>query len=157
MKPLLLRLFLWSWTITLPVVVVGGVWLYNSVDRFYTYKVRYEPGPDSADLDLASIGRYEIDRLLQKLRAYSSNYRPGATSGLRIIHLFITEPNIAQLESHMPQSGFEYVKGGIVLDGALQKVKVKYRGDTHYRWAWDKKSIRIKTNKLYIKVLKLNL
>ena len=150
MKRLLLRLFLWSWIITLPVVVVGGVWLYNTVERFYTYKVRYEPGPDSADLDLASIGRYEIDRLLQKLRAYSSNYRPGANSGLRIIHLFITEPNIAQLESHMPQSGFEYVKGRIVLDGALKKIKVKYRGDTHYRRAWDKKSIRIKTSNSYL-------
>ena len=57
---------------------------------------------------------------------------------------------MAQLESHMPQSGFEYVEGGIVVDGAIKKVKVKYRGDTHYRWAWDKKSIRIKTNKNYL-------
>ena len=50
--------------------------MYNSVDRFYTYKVRYESGPDSADLNLASIGKYEIDRLQQKFRAYSSIY-PG--------------------------------------------------------------------------------
>jgi len=131
-------------------VVVGGVWLYNSIDRFYTYKVRYESGPDSTDLDLASIGKYEIDRLQQKFRTYSSIQPMSDKTALRIIHLFVSEPNMAQLESHMPQSGFEYVEGGVVVDGVIKKVKVKYRGDTHYRWAWDKKSIRIKTRKSYL-------
>ncbi len=150
MKKILRRIFLWSWLVTLPVVIVGGVWFYDSVGRFYNYKVRYNPGLDSADLDLASIGKYEIDRLLQKFRAYFLMHPMSDKTSLKIIHLLVPEPNLAQLESHMPQSGFEYVKGGILLDGAIRNVKVKYRGDTHYRWAWDKKSIRIKTSKGYL-------
>ena len=129
---------------------MGGVWFYESIGRFYNYKVRYEPGPDSADLDLAPIGKYEIDRLLRMFHAYSSIHPMSEKTALKIVHLFVPEPNMAQLESHMPQSGFEYVEGGIVVDGAIKKVKVKYRGDTHYRWAWDKKSIRIKTSKNYL-------
>ena len=114
MKKTLIRIFLWSWIVTLPVAIVGGVWFYDSVGRFYTYKVRYgSGGPDSADLDLASIGKYEINRLLQRLRAYSSIHPMSDKTALRIIHLFVPESNMAQLESHMPQSGFEYVEGGV--------------------------------------------
>ena len=104
---------------------MGGVWFYESIGRFYNYKVRYEPGPDSADLDLASIGKYEIDRLLHMFGAYSSIHPMGRKTALKIIHLFVPEPNMAQLESHMPQSGFEYVEGGVVVDGVIKKVKVK--------------------------------
>ena len=100
MKKILLRIFLWSWLVTLPVAIVGGVWFYDSLGRFYNYKVRYEPGPDSADLDLAPIGKYEIDRLLHMFGAYSSIHPMGEKTALKIIHLFVPEPNMAHLESH---------------------------------------------------------
>ena len=69
------------------------------------------------------------------------------TTNLPRINLFVPEANLAQLESHMPQSGFEYVRGGMFINGALKKVKIRYRGDYSYHWGWDKKSIRIKTGK----------
>ena len=47
----------------------------------------------------------------------------------------------------MPQSGYDYVKGRILIDGKLAKGDLKYRGDTFYRWAWDKKSMRIRTSR----------
>ena len=47
----------------------------------------------------------------------------------------------------MPQSGYDYVKGRMLIDGKLAKGDLKYRGDTFYRWAWDKKSMRIRTSR----------
>ncbi|MDP7453425.1 MAG: CotH kinase family protein, partial [Arenicellales bacterium] len=144
MKGLLLRLFLWSWVATLPVTLVGGYWVYRSMDRFYTYKARYDP-VNRNETDLGVIGKYEIARLVQRVRAATVGKFTQRGTSLKVIYLFVPESNLATLESHMPQSGFNYVKARMLIDGKLEKVKVKYRGDTFYRWVWDKKSIRIKT------------
>jgi len=139
------QIFLWSWVITVPISLVGGYILYRAADRTYTYSVRY--GGEDERLQFDRIARYEVNHLANFSRVKSFEaFRKGA-SNLRSLYIVIPEANLAQLESHMPQSGFEYVAGRIIRDGKLSKVKVKYRGDTFYRWAWDKKSIRIKTSK----------
>ena len=62
------RYFSWSWVVTLPVTLLGGYWLYNTLDRFGTYTVRYFEDSAGAQhqLALGSIGRYEADALAQR-------------------------------------------------------------------------------------------
>ena len=145
MKRLLSLLFLWSWLVSVPITVIGSYWTYRSIDRFYTYSVRYTSNAE--ELRLSSIGHYEVNRLAQQIRANISGNFDRRTSQLQSVHLFFPESSLSMLESHMPQSGFDYVKGRMMIDGKLSKVELKYRGDTPYRWAWDKKSMRIKTSK----------
>jgi hypothetical protein len=144
-KGLLLRLFLWSWVATLPVTLVGGYWVYRSMDRFYTFGVRYRPLP--IEFHFSSVGRYEYETLRQRVVAAISKITKNKESSLPLIHLFVPEANLATLESHMPQSGFNYVKARMLIDGKLEKVKVKYRGDFLYHWAFDKKSLRVRTTR----------
>jgi len=145
MKRLLVSLLLWSWLLTIPVTVIGGYWIYRTIDRFYTYGVRYETSVK--ELELGMIGQYEVNRLAQRVRATISGHFDQRTTELQSVHLFFPESSLSALESHMPQSGFDYVKGRMLIDGKLAKAELKYRGDTFYRWAWDKKSMRIKTSK----------
>ena len=145
MKRLLSLLFLWSWLVSVPITVIASYWTYRSIDRFYTYSVRYSSSAE--ELGLGAIGHYEVDRLAQQVGATMSGYFDRRTSELQIVHLFFSESSLSMLESHMPQSGFDYVKGRMLIGGKLTKVELKYRGDSHYRWAWDKKSMRIKTSK----------
>ena len=145
MKRYFTQIFLWSWVLTLPLMIAGSYLTYRTLDRFYTFQIRYDPRP--AKFDLEGILRYEKDQLLQFLRVKSSFQHIFGQTTLPTINLFVSEPNQAQLESYLPQSGFEYVKGGIFIDGQLKKAKVKYRGDFSPHWAWDKKSIRVKTGK----------
>jgi len=139
------NLFLWSWLITLPVTLAGGYVLVRTLERTYTFHVRY--GGWTKDLELGSVARYEVGQLANMIRAkFKNNLRPLDTQ-LERIYLVVPTSNLALLESHMPQSGFEYVEGRILQGNKWQKMKIRYRGDSSYRWAWDKKSIRIKTRK----------
>jgi hypothetical protein len=139
--------FLWSWVITLPVTLLGGYWLYSTLDRFGTYNVRYQAvGSGVKNMALGAIGQYESEAMAHRVRAMLTQMTH-PPSALNAIHLFVPEAHLARLQSHMPQSGFRYVKGRMLIDGKLKKMKFRYRGDSYYRWAWDKKSIRIKTSK----------
>ncbi|MDB3946371.1 CotH kinase family protein, partial [Gammaproteobacteria bacterium] len=129
----------------MPLLIAGAYLTYRALDRFYTFQVRYDSRPISSTL--AKTLSYEKDQLLQTLRVKTSLENFFQETSLPRINLFVPESNLAQLESRMPQSGFQYVKGGLLIDGDLKKVKVKYRGDFSYHWGWDKKSIRVKTGK----------
>ena len=146
MKRILFRIFLWSWMLTVPVTLVGGYLVFRSFDRFATYGMRYNAG-DQRELHLSAVGHYELSRMSQRIRAVVSGYLSEKPTELRSIHLFVPESNLSSLESHMPQSGYDYVKARMLIDGKLAKGDLKYRGDTFYRWAWDKKSMRIKTSR----------
>lgn len=136
----------WSWLITLPVAVAFIYWGWGTIDRYVTFGVRYDPKP--AKMTLLKAGQLEAHHLKQKLRfAVSLSSTKKSTSPLRAINLFVPESNLAQLNSNLPHSGFEYVKGGLWNGKKLQKVKVKYRGDFITHWGYFKKSLRIKTKK----------
>ena len=139
------QIFLWSWVITVPISLVGGYLLYRAVDRTYTYNVRY--GGENEALQFDRIVRYEARQLANFARVKFLQGLGKQGTSLKSLHVVVPEANLAKLEAHMPQSGFDYVDGRMIRDGTLQKVKIKYRGDTFYRWAWDKKSLRIKTSK----------
>lgn len=130
----------------MPVSLVGGYWVFHSLDRFVTYGVRYENSAGDK-LMLGTIGEYEKNRLLQRVRAAMSGISRKKITNLKLIHLFVPKSSLSVLESHMPQSGFDYVNARMLIDGTLTKAEIKYRGDSFWRWAWDKKSMRIKTSR----------
>jgi hypothetical protein len=136
--------------------IMGGYITYNTVERFFSIGVRYQSG---LRFPLWDALVYERDHLSQKTRATFWNQVKGNTTSLTTVQIVVPEANIAQLNSHLPQSGFEYVKGRILIDGKLVKAKVKYRGDFPSHWAWEKKSLRIKTSKdnLYDGMRRFNL
>ena len=146
MKRIFFRIFLWSWVLTVPVTLVGGYLAFRSFDRFLIYGMRYG-SPLHDDLSLGAIGQYEMNRMSQQIRAGISSYLRKESTGLKSVHLFVPESNLSKLESHMPQSGFDYVEARMLIDGKLTKAEIKYRGDSFWRWAWDKKSMRIKTSR----------
>jgi len=151
-----IRLLLWSWLITLPVAIGGGYLSYNTLSRFYTFQVRYDPYP--AQLKLRDLLQYEWDSILLAGQAAVNRYIDQST-GLKSIYLFVSQPDLARLDIHLPQSGFKYVKAALLHEQKLIKAKTRYRGDFSYHWAWNKKSLRVKTSKdhLYHGLRKFNL
>lgn len=143
-KKRLLRLFLWSWLVTLPIAIVGGYLSYKTVTRFYTFTVRYDPHP--AQLSLSDLARYEWDSLCLSAQSAINRYTQKEPA-LKSIYLFAAQADIAKLERHLPQSGYDYIKGALLADHKLIKAKIRYRGDFTYHWAWHKKSLRVKTSK----------
>ena len=145
MKRLISLFFFWSWLVTLPVSLIGGYLAFKAIDRFSTFFVRYDPTPVHASL--SRIFQYEIERLIQVVRANTMTSLNLGQEVLPRINLFIPSSGLAKLDAHLPQSGFRYTKGRMLIDGKLVKAKVKYRGDYFPHWGWDKKSIKVKTGK----------
>ena len=136
------KIVLWSWLITLPIVVIGGYTLHQTWKRFDTFDVRYTTHRMS--IQLRPYLEYQIASVKRKI---GSVFTSEAETELPIIQLSIERRAFATLEKHMPQSGFEYVKGTLMYEDGPRTVKVRYRGDTDYHWAFLKKSFRVKTKK----------
>jgi len=136
--------------------IMAGYITYNTLERFFSIGVRYQSG---LNFPLWNALVYERKHFYQKLHATLAAQVRGNTSSLPTVHVVVPEANIAQLDSHLPQSGFQYVKGRILINSEFVKAKVKYRGDFPKHWAWDKKSLRIKTSKtaLYDGMRRFNL
>ncbi len=95
---------------------------------------------------LHRIMRMEFDHLVRKAELALS--RSAEQRGLKQIHLFLPESAEAQLDQNLPHSGRKYVRARLLYpDGNVNDVKVKYRGDFWWHWAYYKKSFRIKTKK----------
>lgn len=153
------RLWRRSWIVTLPVVVAFGLWLQGTLERWGDFTVRHST---SQDLSLLAVGRLEKDHLLRAAELAATEWRTGdrlAATGLDTIHLYATDGALQRLDSNLPHSGFEYVEGGMLYDGAVQEVDLRYRGDNVYHWGFWKKSWRVKTKRgaLYKGLRKFNL
>ena len=119
------RMFRWSWIVTLPFVVLGTFVAYKATDRYMNFTVRYDSAP--FHLSLIASANYEIDAFVHEFKVGLSNFQH--RGAFETVELFVPEANISKLNSHLPQSGFEYVKARMIIDDRLVKVKVKYRGD----------------------------
>jgi len=139
----------------MPVIMLGSYLTYRSIDQYYTFAIRYNSAASA--LPLTRAVEYQYTALLQRIR--SAAYFNKRTTELDSIHLYLPPDSLLKLNEHLPQSGFNYVKGNILNAGKLQKAKIKYRGDHLYHWGYDKKSLRIKTtkNKLYNELRSFNL
>ncbi|MCI5147937.1 MAG: hypothetical protein D3916_00755, partial [Candidatus Electrothrix sp. MAN1_4] len=148
MKRYLKVLWHWSWLLTLPICIVFAVWLNTTVDRYYTFGVRYNSAP--AKMTLYRAGKLEAAHMVRKATlalSSSTSRRSTVKNTLRTLNVFIPESGLAQLNSNLPHSGFNYVPGMLMYDGELKKIKAKYRGDFLPHWGFFKKSLRIKTKK----------
>lgn len=137
-------------------ISVTCLWLMiNAGLRFYTFDIRYDSGPNK--LGLGSALKYEFNILKNKISNLIINHN--FKTSYKSINLFIPENELSQLNSNLPHSGYKYVKGRIIKDEKLQKIKVKYRGDYAKHWHKYKKSLRVKTSKdkLFENVRRFNL
>lgn len=145
MKAFFLKIWRFSWVVTLPIAICFVYWGWCSGVRYFDFKVRYSA---AEDFSLLKVGKMEFLHALRKSKIETfRNNKQINSENLRTINLFIPESELAQLNSNLPHSGSEYVKGGAYYGGKLHKVKLKYRGDTVYHWGYYKKSIRVKTKK----------
>lgn len=66
---------------------------------------------------------------------------------LPVYSLFVKLDKINQLNSNLPESGRQSVKGDLEYNGKIYPVKVRYRGDMYWHWGGIQKSLRIKSLK----------
>jgi len=147
-KQLARSIWRFSWLITLPVSVLYLYCVWATVERFYVFKVRFDPAPSVAQLH--EFGTTEFMQLIRRWKlAWVPKFdrRSEASPQIRDISLYVPQSQLAQLDSHLPYSGFEYVGGGLLNGHRVQEVDVRYRGDHLQHWGFYKKSYRIKTKK----------
>lgn len=145
MRALLRAVWRWSWVATLPVAVVFVVWASATVERYRAFTLRQPTG-----LQLLAIGEMELEHLLRKTLLLFGVGASAADAGQdepRVIGLRVGPLELARLDSDLPQSGKDYVPGVLEAEDRVQDVDVRYRGDSAYHWAYDKKSFRIRTKK----------
>ena len=139
---MLWKILHWSWILTVPVTLLFLVWLMGVVPRYWDFGIRYGTFQNAATLK--KIGEMEFKHLLRKLQL---KFTPALSSGhqnLPQINLIIEGGAEAELNRNLPHSSRNYVKAQLLYpDGKLHNVKIKYRGDFHWHWAFYKKSIRV--------------
>lgn len=148
MKRLAKSIWRYSWLITLPVSVLYLYWAWSTLERFYVFNVRYESPQTLAHL--RESGTIEFTQALRRwklawLEALDGDDEESAR--MRDIHLYVPQSHLAQLNSHLPFSGYEYVDGALWNGDRWQEVRVRYRGDNLHHWGQYKKSYRIQTKK----------
>ncbi len=150
----------WSWVVTIPVSLFFIAWAWSTVHRYYTFGVVYDAAP--MEINIKEIGELEFANMMRNFQLSvnpSTFNKRNSSSKFDSVHLFSGQGQLAKLDSNLPHSGFEYVDGGILQDGKVEKVKLRYRGDFANHWGFHKKSYRIKTkkNQLYQGMRKFNL
>lgn len=151
------QMWKWSLVVTLPVAIFIMVWAIGTLDRYSMAGVRFHRQPRGT---LLNIGQMEFNHLLQEIKMWMTPDFVQEDIPLKTIDLFLSENDLNALNSYLPYSSLEkYVNGQILADGELNKVKVRYRGDSYYHWFYYKKSFRIKTKKrkLYKGMRRVNL
>jgi len=141
------KIWRYSWLVTLPITVVFFYWLWLTFNHYYAYSVRYNPPIFKMDFHQSGVMQFQhlVRRFRQNIDFQAIGDIP--SSDFKSINLFVPESSLAELESNMPHSGFEYVTGNMWNGKKMQRIKFRYRGDTHFHWSGHKKSIRIKTKK----------
>jgi len=148
MKRWLSRIWRWSPVATLPIGIVFAYWALGTYRHFESFRIEYNSHP--VDVNLYDVGVDEWNNLTRHARLAATTKSlasiPAARS-LNTVQLFVSEPEVAKLQSNLPYSGYRYVKGQLMYPDGLHQVKVRYRGDFLKHWGYDKKSIRVKTRK----------
>ncbi len=143
--------------ITGPIGVTYLVWCFAVFERYRALGVRYDMVPGQSVM-LEPIMRWEWHRIARQFQLLGAvGAKP---SSLRKVHLFLPEREERRLNHRLPESGRHYVEGALLFPGGdIDKVDLRYRGDTAWHWAFDKRSWRIKTSKdkLWNGVRRLNL
>ncbi|MEC7584451.1 MAG: CotH kinase family protein [Planctomycetota bacterium] len=137
------QIWRWSWVVTGPIALFFVVWLTGFAALYHDFQLRYDMAPHRFSW------RFEGENhALRMQRHIKSRLSPLRNPDLPIVNLFIGADELAALDRELPHSGFEYVRGRLFDGDRFLKVKVRYRGDFFYHWAFDKKSLRVRTKKV---------
>lgn len=103
------------------------------------YVVLYQPTNSVNLLKYHAVGAYE--RLF-------SPYISSTKAGLPIRRIYLPQQGLLSLEQHLPENIKKWQRGFLLFpDEKLHKIKLRFRGDNPFNWAYAKKSWRIKTRK----------
>ena len=103
------------------------------------YVVLYQPTNPINLLKYHAVGAYE-----RLFRPYISSKK----AGLPIRRIYLPQQGLLSLEQHLPENIKKWQRGYLLFpDEKLHKIKLRFRGDNPFNWAYEKKSWRIKTRK----------
>ncbi len=137
----------WSWLLTLPLTALFLTWAAATASRFADFGLRYQLFFEPPSL-LQRIGRMELDHYLRGLRLAAGRTPDLSAQGIDQLYLFVGEQQKKHLDRNLPHSGRSYVEAWLRYpDGDIREVKIRYRGDFYYHWAFYKKSLRVRTKK----------
>jgi len=145
-KKIILTLWKWSWLATLPCTIIFIIWINLTLSQFIQFRVKYDAFIFSSGL--YKIGNMELSHKIGLIKQYLKYNKGKHTKTIRTVNLFIDQKEKNKLNRDLPYSGRAYQKGKLLYpDGTINNIKLRYRGDNYYHWAYFKKSYRIKTKK----------
>ena len=106
-KKVFLRVFLWSWFVTLPIALLGAYVSYQAWQHYQTFSVRYAPAPAVTSLSFDALT--EIGSLRRKTLSAIERYINDDWTQLETISLFASQADLSQLDSNLPHSGLRYI------------------------------------------------
>jgi len=84
----------------------------------------------------------------EKIKIFAPKPLSDKETPLESFHITAKQKDINKLNQDLPKSGKEqYIKAYMKVDNKTYKVKLRYRGDGLYHWAFTQKSLRIKLSK----------
>ena len=103
------------------------------------YVVLYQPTNPTNLIKYNAVGAYE--RLV-------TPYVSSIKAGLPVRRIYFPEQARLSLEQDLPENVKKWQRGfALFPDEKLHKIKIRFRGDNPFNWAYEKKSWRIKTRK----------
>lgn len=136
----------WSWLVTVPVVALFAAWAAATWRHVRLSEHDPTAGPWWHELrDLgAECANHLLRQLAHRLRPADITDVPEALQ-LRTIQLFVGDEDQDRLDRDLPYSGFDWAKALLAHGDGLHKVDLRYRGESFVHWAYDKKSLRVRT------------
>jgi hypothetical protein len=132
---------------TLPLLITAC----SMVGKSYVEQLRLESivGPELlrvVETKRSDLVRTQVKDALKSLQITLTSSVVRQESALEDWFLYLDSAALAQLNSNLPESGKEYVRGFVRVEGgkAIQ-AKLRYRGDNSWHWFYPQKSWRIKT------------
>ena len=127
--------------LTIPVSVFFLSWGVRTNNLYDGEKLHF--GLLNKENVLLSVGRLSFVYLVDDLKTAFSSSRRQAD-----FNLYISEDEINSLNQGLPSSGLSYKPAYMAYsNGNLEKIKLRYRGDSTYHWLFKEKSYRVKTQK----------
>jgi len=134
---------------------------FQAVEDFYTYKKAINK---KLDLTLDRFHFFLKERIQREWMKLTAPPVPkDSDSPLKTFRITINPQDLDSLNANLPTSGKDhFVKAYMTVSDKkdkIYKIKLRYRGDSNYHWAYRQKSLRIKLNKddLYDMAKKFNL
>lgn len=134
-----------SWLLTLPLSAATLAWLlpvWRDTRQFVVYHPASMHRSSDIDLNLRQIALSRLAGIKADLLSSWRSRWTTITPALPVIDLYVSSGALAQLDAYLPKSGKEnWVPAKVRFPGGgLDKVSVRYRGDSLHHWGLAAKS-----------------